>query len=504
MEKLNIPCGKELFTGSCKDLSDCLILIIGPSYSGKSLYCNNFFEINQYKKALNFYISTTLSKKNFDNLFPSKNKSNFFLINPFLKNTLISTENKDNTEKDNSLIDTYYTIVKLIEDNVSKVKNNQNKDNNSIPINFIVDSLSQLFSSFEEHKVMNFLNRLSLFIREYDVTGLFTYSTLDGLQDPVVNKLTSIFDGIIEIQFDKKINNKNRKIRLLYMREMKVSDQWLNITFDKYNLISKVKEDNLYCNLCKEPIYENPKYYLDLSFHEEHLYLYKKLINVYGETNISNTGTLGVLNGNFFFVDVVGLSNPHLSVRKQIEKIELLNNLINNCNSFTNNPDKIILPTGDGMAISFIHNPELPLVLSMQLHSQLFDYNKKLESDSKLGIRIGLGSGPVFIVNDVNNNQNMWGPGIILARRVMDLGNDGHILIERNMAETLINLDEKYKQVIHLLGNYSIKHGQTITLYSAFSDKFGNPEPPEKFKKYDLVEKYMYELVDRYMTKKKT
>ena len=206
----------------------------------------------------------------------------------------------------------------------------------------------------------------------------------------------------------KKTNSESRKIRLSYMRDMKISDQWLNINFVRNKIISKTKEHNLYCNLCKEPIYENPKYYLDLSFHEEHLFLYKKLINVYGETNISNTGTLGVINGNFFFVDIVGLSDPHLSVRKQIEKIELLNNLINNCNSFTNNPDKIILPTGDGMAISFIRNPEFPLLLSMQLHSQLLDYNEQLEYDSQLGIRIGLASGPVFIVNDVNNNQNMW------------------------------------------------------------------------------------------------
>lgn len=500
---MNIPCGKELFSGSCKGMSNCLLLIIGPSYSGKSLYCNNFFEINQYKKALNFYISTSLTQKNFDALFSSENQSNFFLINPFLKNTLLPKEKTSSIEKDTSLIDTYYTIVKLIEDSISKHNSTQNKETNLIPINFVIDSLSQLFSSFEEHKVMNFLNRLSLFIKEYEVTGLFTYSTLDGLRDPIVNKLTSIFDGIIEIQFDKKTNNDSRKIRISYMRDMKISDKWLNINFVRNKIISKTKEHNLYCNLCKEPIYENPKYYLDLSFHEEHLFLYKKLINVYGETNISNTGTLGVINGNFFFVDIVGLSDPHLSVRKQIEKIELLNSLINNCNSFTNNPDKIILPTGDGMAISFIRNPEFPLLLSMQLHSQLLDYNDRLESDSRLGIRIGLASGPVFIVNDVNNNQNMWGPGIILARRVMDLGSDRHILIERNLAESLINLDEKYRDVIHLLGNYSIKHGQTITLYSAFSDRFGNRETPEKFKKYDLVDRYMYELVDRYMTKQK-
>ena len=132
--------------------------------------------------------------------------------------------------------------MKLIEDNISQVKRNQNKETTLIPINFVIDSLSQLFSSFEEHKVMNFLNRLSLYIKEFEVTGLFTYSTLDGLRDPIVNKLTSIFDGIIEIQFNKKTNSENRKIRISYMRDMKISDQWLNIDFNRNKIISKTKE----------------------------------------------------------------------------------------------------------------------------------------------------------------------------------------------------------------------------------------------------------------------
>jgi hypothetical protein len=86
----------------------------------------------------------------------------------------------------------------------------------------------------------------------------------------------------------------------------------------------------------------------------------------------------------------------------------------------------------------------------------------------------------VFIVNDVNNNQNIWGPGIILARRVMDVGDGSHILIEGSMAESLMALEDKYRTMIKFLGNYQIKHGQVIKMYSAYSDDFGNPEKPAK------------------------
>jgi hypothetical protein len=327
---------------------------------------------------------------------------------------------------------------------------------------------------------------------------------MKGLSDPIVEKIGSIFDGIVEMEFDEKYSpSSHRKIRLSTMKNVSAPSKWLYITFDKTTGVANaMNEVSLHCNLCDRQIFENPQFYNELVFHAEHLDVYKKLSGAYGISSIANTGTVGVLNANFFFVDIVGLSNPLLSVRKQIEKIQLLNNLINACEAFVQHQDKLILPTGDGMAIAFIHNPELPILLSMQLHSELNNNNLKLDKFSKLGIRIGLATGPVFVVNDMNNNQNMWGPGIILARRVMDMGDEGHILIEKNLAESLINLDEKYRGYIHLIGDYSIKHGQIITLYSAYSNEFGNYESPEKFRKYDLVDKYMFDLVDKYMMKK--
>jgi UDP-N-acetylglucosamine:LPS N-acetylglucosamine transferase len=84
-------------------------------------------------------------------------------------------------------------------------------------------------------------------------------------------------------------------------------------------------------------------------------------------------------------------------------------------------------------------------------------------------------------VSDLNNVQNIWGPGIVLARRVMDAGDNGHILIAEKLAEELISLKDEYRRIISLISSkYKIKHGQEIKMYSAYSNDFGNPQIPAK------------------------
>ena len=135
------------------------------------------------------------------------------------------------------------------------------------------------------------------------------------------------------------------------------------------------------------------------------------------------------------------------------------------------------------MAIGFTSNPEAPLELSIQLHSKLKKHNIGNDNESSLAVRIGIASGLVFIVNDANNNQNIWGPGIIFARRVMDIGDENHILLDAGLARSLLTLDDKYKDIIHYIGDYQIKHGQIIKLYSAYQEnKFGNKNIPLKVK----------------------
>lgn len=177
-----------------------------------------------------------------------------------------------------------------------------------------------------------------------------------------------------------------------------------------------------------------------------------------------------IINAHFFFVDIVSGADPVLPIKKQVERIKALNNLIASCDVFKNtNPDSVIvLPTGDGMAIGFKQGPQLPLELAIELHKQLHKYNKGMFPEEALRIRIGLNDGVVFIVRDVRGNPNVWGDGIIYARRVMDIGDDGHILLSSHMAETLRKLSDRYKVLIKRLRDYMIKHNESMLLYSAF------------------------------------
>jgi hypothetical protein len=206
-----------------------------------------------------------------------------------------------------------------------------------------------------------------------------------------------------------------------------------------------------------------------------------KLISFYGNSQISEIGSSGIMHANFFFIDIVGLSDPLLSVKKQIEKIHILNNLISTCSSYKKDRHKKVLPTGDGMAIGFTSDPKIPLDLSIELQQKLKSHDKSMDEESRVKVRIGIGSGHVFLVNDLNDNQNLWGPGIILARRVMDLGDDGHILLEGELAKTILAIDDEYKKIMHYIGDYKIKHNQMIKVYSVYGNRIGNAQLPSKF-----------------------
>ncbi len=185
---------------------------------------------------------------------------------------------------------------------------------------------------------------------------------------------------------------------------------------------------------------------------------------------------------SFFYVDIVGLSNPVLSTNTQTTKINVLNECISQCKTFKSTPkdEMIFSSTGDGMVIGFTRGLEKPIKLALELHERLGDYNKDKVSINKIFTRIGCHSGNVFVVNDVLGNPNCWGPGIILARRIMDLGDENHIFMTSEMADALFQLSDDYKKIIHPLHNYKIKHQQTLLIYSIYGENFGNPKRPVK------------------------
>jgi len=194
------------------------------------------------------------------------------------------------------------------------------------------------------------------------------------------------------------------------------------------------------------------------------------------------TASLRLIHANFFFVDIVGLSDTSMSTKTQIKKIEALNKCISDCTSFKSVPldSLLLLPTGDGCCIGFMQGPELPLLLAVELHTKLAVYNKGKIPSETVRVRIGLHSGNCFLVDDLLGQRNTWGPGIIYARRVMDFGDDGHILLSPTLAEDLRSLSDEYRGIIRPVHDVILKHGTTMLLYSAYGEGFGNSKHPEK------------------------
>ena len=187
---------------------------------------------------------------------------------------------------------------------------------------------------------------------------------------------------------------------------------------------------------------------------------------------------------HWFFTDIVAASNPNLVTTEQVRKSIVLNELILRTETFKNHDPKgtVILPTGDGMAIGFDDSPEKPLRLSLELHRALNAYNKSKKGKEKVILRIGIDTGPVYTIKDLTGKDNVWGPGIIMTRRVMDLAGDGQIFASSRIAEDIQNLSPEYKAIFHRIGDYSIKHGGVLHLFNIYGDGFGNKQIQRKKK----------------------
>ena len=131
----------------------------------------------------------------------------------------------------------------------------------------------------------------------------------------------------------------------------------------------------------------------------------------------------------------------------------------------------IRLPVGDGMALVFFDSPEAPVRCAMEI-------SKKLKEYPQLKLRMGIHSGPINEVRDVNDSANVAGAGINLAQRVMDCGDERHILLSKRVAEDLGHSRE-WGPYLHDLGECAVKHGVPIFLVNFYGDGVGNPELPK-------------------------
>ena len=183
--------------------------------------------------------------------------------------------------------------------------------------------------------------------------------------------------------------------------------------------------------------------------------------------------------GHVLFIDIVGYSK--LLIDEQRDYLRMLNEAVRETDSFraAEGAGKLTrLPTGDGMALVFATTPDAPVSCALQL-------SKALRSHPEVQVRMGIHSGPVSGITDVNDRSNVAGAGINLAQRVMDCGDAGHILLSRRVAEDL----EQYRQwqpCLHDLGECEVKHGTRVHVFNLYTDGVGNPEQPEKLKQRDL------------------
>ncbi|PYK69725.1 MAG: hypothetical protein DME45_00780 [Verrucomicrobia bacterium] len=174
------------------------------------------------------------------------------------------------------------------------------------------------------------------------------------------------------------------------------------------------------------------------------------------------------------FIDVVGYSK--LLVNEQRAVIEELNQLVRKTPQVRKSDaaGKLIrIPAGDGMALVFFQTPEEPVQCAMEIA-------KALKNRPNVLLRMGVHSGPVDQIKDVNDRVNVAGAGINIAQRVMSCGDAGHILVSKRVADDLTQ-DRLWQPLLHDLGEIEVKHGAKLGIVNLYSSELGNSQPPQKF-----------------------
>src|SRR5438132_11921067 len=155
--------------------------------------------------------------------------------------------------------------------------------------------------------------------------------------------------------------------------------------------------------------------------------------------------------GHVLFIDIVGYSK--LLINEQSEQIRTLKEIVRGTEQFrlAQTEDKLLrLPTGDGGALVFRNSLEAPVLCSMEIARALKDY-------PTLRVRMGIHSGPVNEISDLNEQANIAGAGLNIAQRVMDGGDAGHILLSKHGAGDLEQYP-RWKPYLHDLGECDVQH----------------------------------------------
>src|SRR5215469_6989948 len=179
--------------------------------------------------------------------------------------------------------------------------------------------------------------------------------------------------------------------------------------------------------------------------------------------------------GHVLFIDIVGYSQ--LLITQQTEQLETLLRIVRGTAQFraAEAEGKLLrLPTGDGGALVFRTTPETPVLCALEIA-------RELKKRPELRVRMGIHSGPVNEVTDLNEQVNIAGAGINIAQRVMNCGDADHILLSRHVAEDLEHFP-RWQPCLHDLGECGVKHGARVHVFNLYIEDLGNPEVPEKLR----------------------
>jgi TolB-like protein/class 3 adenylate cyclase/Tfp pilus assembly protein PilF len=177
--------------------------------------------------------------------------------------------------------------------------------------------------------------------------------------------------------------------------------------------------------------------------------------------------------GHVLFIDIVGYSQ--LLITQQSEQIETLKKIVRGTAQFraAQTEGKVLrLPTGDGAALVFRTTPEAPVLCALEIA-------RELKKHPELRVRMGIHSGPVSAITDLNEQANVAGAGINIAQRVMDCGDAGHILLSKHVAEDLEHYP-RWQPCLHDLGECEVKHGVRVSIVNLYTDDAGNAALPTR------------------------
>src|SRR5438128_2634564 len=175
------------------------------------------------------------------------------------------------------------------------------------------------------------------------------------------------------------------------------------------------------------------------------------------------------------FIDIVGYSKPPIAQQHAI--VDELNQIVRASAQFQQAEAAgrlLKIPSGDGMALVFYTSPDAPAQCAVEI-------TRMLKEHPHLQLRMGIHSGPVSGLVDVTDRANLVGAGINMARRVMDCGDAGHILLSKHAAEDLQEY-EQWRPLLHELGTCEVKHGVRLSIVSLYGADVGNPRLPKGFK----------------------